>query len=400
MNNAIRRFHPDFPKVLFCVLCYCFAQNILNGVMALHLTSLGHGAVVAGYMAVAFAIFAIIARLVAGFLSDVVSRRVVLAVGCFIFALFSLLFNFIPIIGLMIFFRGLQGAGFSSSNTSASAIFVDLAPPGKLERNMSFLWGSNAVMVGIVGFFIQFLIRSDRLGDAFTMVAVAMFAACVVSLFVRYEKGLTHGKDNTPTETNPLPAPRGISRIIEKKALPAFIVLLFLSIAHAAPGLYILVYAERMGHTGMAIPYSLTAAGAMILGNIFCPSITKKWGYQMPLILVSLLNFAAMAVIAYTGTPIAFYLMAASFGILLSICMPILNTLAVKDLPFHRRGTGSGTVLLALDLGVGVGGFLFGALIDQMGFPTMFAIASTFCLGAVILTLALFRKQTSPAVAV
>lgn len=350
--------------------------------MAVYVDSLGLGATVAGLMSVSFAVFAIAGRISAGFFSDRLSRRTVLAAGCLIFSVGSLLFGVVPVTGLLIVFRGLQGSGYSAVNTAASTACVDLAPEGKLSRNMSQFWSANAISLAVAGFVTQYFMSAGRHVASFTLAAAVLFVAFLVALTFRFERP-------EPEEN----VRRGfLESIFERRAVPAFAVLLLLAVSHSAIAIYILVYAERLGITGIAGAYSLTAAIAMVLANMVCPGLIKRFGYMRPLAVGSMIFGLATLLLAFHGAAWTVLLAGAAFGLLLGVPFPILNTLAVKDLPYERRGVGSGTALLALDIGVGFGGFICGRLIDLSGFGTMFTVAAVLSFAAAILAVPLFRR--------
>ena len=383
-----RKPNLEFVKLLFATFRYCIAQNSLNNVVAVYMDSLGYSAVTAGYLSAAYAVLAITFRLLAGFFADTVSRRIVLALGCLIFSINSMLFGFTPLLGLLLVFRAFQGGGYSTANTAASAICVDLAPRNSLNRYMSIFWSINAIATAVSGFITQYFVSSGRFEGVFFTAASVLFAAFIVSLTLRYEKDLP--EDSMKKEEHK--AKSLFNNIIEKKALPAFSVLLLLAASHAAITIYFLIYANSLGITEIADTYCLTTAGGMILGNIINPRFIKKTGYVIPLIFSSLLFGVSQLVLSSSGKLLSFLLVAASNGILMGMAFPILNTLAIIDLPYHRRGAGSGTVLLALDIGVGIGSFTWGSLIDNYGFQLMFTIAAILCFIAAILSVILFRK--------
>ena len=395
MNDTSRSYSKkkqDVVRLLFITFCCCLCQNSMNSVLAVYIDSMGYSTTMSGYMSLSFTVFAIILRLAAGFYSDTVSRRNVLVFGCLLFSLSALFFGLVPLIGLLVLFRGLQGGGYSIAHTATSAVCADLAPKGKLTVFMNLFWGVNTITIGCSGFIAQFFISANKHQGAFYMACVVMVAALLISLSLRYESNSTNKQDK-PARIKRT-AGEMLHSVIDKKSLPAFLILFIIGLSHSAPAIYVFVYAQSLGYNGLFGPYNLVAAIFMVIGNFVNPIIMKKIGF-LPLLVAVVLLFGVSLAFLTTGRLVAFYFEAACFGLLIGVTFPMLNMLGVEGLPFNRRGAGSGTVLLALDFGVGVGGFVFGALITAFSFDVTFFLAASCTLVAAALAIVLFRKRNS-----
>jgi MFS family permease len=375
-------------KLLFVALAYCLGQNCINAAAAVHVAELGYSAVMSGYMALSFMAFAVVLRLIAGAAADRLSRRLALTAGCALFALSSLMFGLASLPGLLILFRGLQGGGFSVPNSVASTICADLAPEGKLNQRMNLMWGMNAIAAAVSGYAVQAFAGAGNRRGVFYAVSAFLFVAAVVAATLRYER---FGKAAKRPAAG-ISAKGLFHSVIEKESLPAFFVLLLIGLAHAAPAIFIFYYAQTRGFSEITGPYNLAVAAAMAAGNFTGPWLVKKSGHLLPLAAATaLFGVSQLALIA--GRLASFYFCAVSYGLLIGVTFPILNALGIGGLAFHRRGAGSSTVLLALDFGVGLGSFLFGAMIDTWGFGAVFVTTFGFSVAAAALAFILFGKQ-------
>ena len=72
--------------------------------------------------------------------------------------------------------------------------------------------------------------------------------------------------------------------------------------------------------------------------------------------------------------------------------MPVLQGETVRHLPVLRRGAGTSTLFLAMDLGMGIGPTIWGAVSDAAGFTLAYVLsAACIFLSMVLLTL-VFRR--------
>ena len=57
-------------------------------------------------------------------------------------------------------------------------------------------------------------------------------------------------------------------------------------------------------------------------------------------------------------------------------CYPLLNAMAVVNAPSERRGSANATFLMFMDLGIGVGSFVWGLTIDLIGIRWLYLLCS------------------------
>ena len=65
--------------------------------------------------------------------------------------------------------------------------------------------------------------------------------------------------------------------------------------------------------------------------------------------------------------------------------LPLIMGSCVQNLPANRRGSGTSTFYLAMDLSMGFGPVLWGFIIDITGFKTVFVLTGTMALVSIVL---------------
>lgn len=121
----------------FCFICFVclftgFTINMLNSFLAKYIYTIYGNASFSGLLNGTFAVFAILARILAGNLSDKLGRQKILIFGCCLFAVAILIFGIFSFPALLILSHGLQDFGYSAATTA------DLPPnPTSCQRAAS-----------------------------------------------------------------------------------------------------------------------------------------------------------------------------------------------------------------------------------------------------------------------
>ncbi|MCA1324368.1 MFS transporter [Herbaspirillum sp. alder98] len=139
--------------------------------------------------------------------------------------------------------------------------------------------------------------------------------------------------------------------------------------------------------------FALTAFSTAFVGSrlLFANAINRFGGYRVAI--VSFLTEAVGLVLLWVaGTPEVAMLGAALTGFGFALVFPSLGVEAVKVVPAANRGAALAAYSVFLDLALGFTGPLAGLIVGQLGYPQVFLFAAIAALGAVALTLSLYRS--------
>ena len=376
MKTKPRIFSVWFLLVWLISLCGALGQNILINTAALYV-----GAGTAGLLSLSYAIFAVCGRLVGGALSDRFSRRLVLFLGCVIFAVGTFLFGMVSALPALFLLRGLHGAGFSMVNTASSAASVDVVPHEAADRSLGLFWVSLALASAVSAYIGLGLISGGSFTPLFVVTTGILLTGAVLSLFCRYEKKLPRQEQaNAPS-----------LRFIEPAALPAGILLFIVSMALSSVNNYALALADSRGYSLGGL-FFLFGSGIMMVANSSAARISQRFGLSKTMFIIGL-PFAAAALLAgWVDSVWLYLLLGAAYGIFSGVANPTLNYAAVRSLPMEKRGAGSSTLFLFQDLGYGLGGMVCGWVASAAGYHMMYTMAACFALAAIPCCLAFVRR--------
>ncbi len=381
-SQSAKLFSKYFVLVWLASFGLNLCQNLLNNSVTLFVTSLGRSTGFAGFLGIPYAVMAILMRFLGGSWADRRSRRSLLAFGCLGFGVTALLFGLIPAAFALVVFRGIHGFCFSAGQLAGSTINVDVTPPEKARLGIGIYWVSSAVSLGCAGYIVTALTRSGSYTPVFRVSAACAIAAGVFALLCSYEK---HAPSAQRAE-QATPNARGILRFVEPTAFKPAILMFLMAAAISCVSLYLLMFAREAGYSNAGLALVFATIG-MAIGNLGSDWFQRRLGARGTLVCSFLLCAAGLAAMAIWHNIGTYLLGGTVYGFIQGICMPVLYYLSVHKMPVHRRGVAGGTTYCMLDLGVGIGSYVWGIVIGAAGFTATFLTAAGVLLLAAILTL-------------
>lgn len=389
-NTAIthgRLLNRYFILVCFIGVSYNFAMNLFNSSISLYIDSLGGSTALAGMLSIPFACSAIVFRIISGYTTDHLGRRITMIIGCGLFAIAAYLFGAVPIFAALMVSRGLMGAAYSFVNTAAGAANVDAAPPEKLETASGLFYLPSALSQALAGSFVLYFADKGQFVLLYNIIAIVLLAGLLFSILCNYEKKVSF-KVSTPAEATQY---RGLKKYFDTCAIKPAICSITICIASCLCSFFALKYASDYNIASSGMFFTIVAV-VMLLLNLFNGQIVKLIG-RLTLLLICCSLFAVCALLlALTHLPVFFFALAVGYGAIFGGCFPVLFSLALENAAPNRRGAASGTIFVANDIGVGAGSAMWGILIDKAGWTAAFVICAIFVVMAIILCVSFFRK--------
>jgi predicted MFS family arabinose efflux permease len=152
-----------------------------------------------------------------------------------------------------------------------------------------------------------------------------------------------------------------------------------------------------------AVSSGIVSPGSYFIASSVCQVVARivagKFADRenvLPIILVggiaSCLSYGGLAL---TTNATIYLLSGALFGIGTGMIGPVMNRLAVMNAAPQRRGAASATYYISSDLGNGIGGMLWGSLIDAGTYQSCFSIVTGWMTAALVICLGylLYRSR-------
>ncbi|HKU36847.1 MAG TPA: MFS transporter [Polyangiales bacterium] len=267
--------------------------------------------------------------------------------------------------------QGCVSAAFVLAFNATAALLSDYAPAERLGQAIGWLGGANVAMNAVASIVAEPLAASRGWGAVFELGVLAGAAAFVLSF----------GLKPAPSKPRAAPAAQGGGVAAAASGVaPVLTAVLLMGAAFMAMFGFVQPYAVDLGAhevRGFFIGYTAAVVG----GRVLLGGLGDRLGRRK----VSIWMLVAYAVAAWLMRKLDIELLVGygfAFGAAHGIAYPTLNALLLERLPVTRRGLGMVLYNGAFNLGGAVGGFGWGMLAKQSGYPLVYAVASASSLFA------------------
>lgn len=365
MKTRDRLWSLDFILIIgiaFCGFTVCFMQN--NGV-PLYVVQLGGLSSTSGFMTVGFSVGAMAGRVAAGQLADRRGRRVTLLLSSLLFVASLVLPLLYSSLWMVLVSRIIHGLCFAAITTAGASAAADVLPSARLGEGMGYYGLAQAAgMAGGPTMGIS-LFHNGGYPALYAGSAVIMGAATLLSFSCRYEKRLpARRREESGGE---VPQERSVIwRVFDKRALPAAAMYAVYSLASAMAATYMSLYAANAGIARPGLFFTTEAAG-LVITRLTTGRLADRHGPLTVLLPASVSGVVSFVLLAASHALPAYALSGLFYGFSLGVTLPLLNMLAVKNVPPGRYGAANALFFLAADVGVGIGAILWGYASDLSG---------------------------------
>ncbi len=363
--------------------------KMLDGSFSFYIIDLGGDNFTVGLAAGLCAVCSLIMRPIAGWFLDNVSRKIIFFVAVIGLIIVPLLFMAFPILAMAIILRCLDGCCWSSASTSSNTNACDIIPRKRYGEGMGYFGLTNSLATAIapaIGLFIM-----EAAG--FTPLFITCSCVAVVVLLLLTQLKFSQLPPKKKVDSN-RPLLYKIAHLFNKDAIPAAIFIFLAAVPSGAIYSFIALYAstESLGSGGLFFTLQAIFTG---VSRIFAGKIADIKG-EGPMVYLSVICFVInITLLVFGKTQLLFCISACLMGLGLGLCIPAMQTMAIRIVPPERRGSASSTFLCSWDVSWAIGGILGGILVDAAGFRAMFAILGAFEILALLYYIFWGRKSPS-----
>ena len=324
-----------------------------------------------------YSLAAVLMRPLAGYLLDRLPRKLVYLSSFTLYTICILLYPLVAgFVGAAIL-RFIHGLGWGGVNTSGSTLAIDSTPLHRRGEGIG-LYGISMSIATLIGPLIGHALYGFT--ESYTFIFVSSFCISAFALLL----GSTFPSRHTPSarphqqpnQQKRYPLKHFLTALLSRKALPAGI---FTLVAHIPYGFmtgYIALYASQLhGGANVGLYFTLYAI-ATLIARYFSGLIFDRHGAK--LLVPTTVSLTALGFIILGAIPsqVGLYLAAFPLGIGFGSVMNAGQSIANYKVEERERGRANSTFLTLFDIGIGIGTFTFGAIIDALGFQPAIYIAA------------------------
>ena len=407
-GTAVRLFSVYYFVIMLIHLFTNLGGQLIDTSRTLYVQSLGGSASFAGSMLTITAVAATVTRLLSGRASDKFGRRIIILIGLVIFCISAISFNVFPVLNALPFICLARGFGMGMAATTLSAAITDVIPRSRMSEGLGYYGLTQPLTSSIGPAIVAGLIAIGDFRSIYFISAGLLFAGSLVMFSCNYEKDtkfldrlradLSDDEANSPAKTpgKKDDESRGIAAFIEKSAIPCASLNLISAIASSANLSFLMAYAFHMEIPNPALYYTLSAV-CMVVLRVLTGRFAARFKPVYLIVLGMMFNLVSFTFLLLSQQyTMLFYIAGMSAGIASGITAPVLQTTVVRMCPDSRRGAAMSTYMFTLDIGIAIGSYIWGVLVDNYNYSVMYAGCIICICIAIALAIILLRKVKPP----
>ena len=381
--------------IVFCIISLVVSTVLfmLNNVMSLYVDHIGGNASFSGILMLSFSAAAIISRLVSGYISDKKGRLAVMLIGELIFFVSVILCAFLPYLGALPVLRLVQGIGYAAVNTATAAAVADVIPKARFGEGIGYYTLAMSLAQALGPAFGLYLISDNNYFLMFIIGGVLILLTACLNFIFRRNDSFKLYQSQVKVEDGKSNQYTGIWRYIEKKALGASLTEFLVCFSLASVVVFAALFAKSKGFENITSIFFIVSAVTSIVTRLFIGKLLDKYGAIPILIAGFICGIVASVMMVFVSSQIIFICIGAIYGFCIGITTTVLNTCALRNVDNNRRGAASAIFWLSMDLGYGVGGAVWGIVIDRFNFQVTYWGVTTVMLIGMIYSHAFFTNK-------
>ncbi|PLR77967.1 MFS transporter [Bacillus sp. V3-13] len=345
-----------------------------------YIKSIGASGLQIGLVTALFSIGAVFSRPFIGYLLEYKARKPLVLIGALALLLITVFYPISQIVAIFLFLRFIHGLAWGWSTTVNGTAAVDIVPNSRLGEGMGYYGLS--VTIGMIiapslGIYLFQVTSFENL--IYISVALGVIAILLLAI-VRYRTPAVVEK----TSKEELKFSYFGSLIEKTSWYPAFVTVM-ITFGYGSVVTFIVIFGEERGIDQIFLFYLFNA----IMASLSRPFAGKWFDRRGPFGLVlfcTSLTFIGMWVLSFAHSNLFIIIAGTLFGAGFGSLIPTLQSWTLSMTPPHRRGVANGMFFSAMDLGIGLGGVVFGLLAQYVETAALFQISSIFLVIAIIFT--------------
>ncbi|MDX8361602.1 MFS transporter [Cytobacillus sp. IB215316] len=352
-----------------------------------YIKSIGASGLEIGLVTALFSIGAVLSRPFIGYMLEYKERKSLVLIGVISLLIVTLLYPVSQLVVLFLVFRFLHGLAWGWSTTVNGTVASDIVPSSRLGEGLGYFGLSITLGMIIAPSLGIYLFQVTSFSNLIYISAILGLISICLLFLIRYQTPDTV----KATKKEDLKFSY-LGSLVEKSSwYPAFITIIA-TFGYGSVVTFIVIFGEERGIDQIFLFYLFNA----IMATISRP-ISGKWfdkNGPMGIVLSCLtLTFIGLWVLSMAYSNLFIIISGILFGIGFGSLIPTLQSWTLSKTPPNRRGVANGMLFSAIDLGIGLGGLVFGILATFFDIATLFQLSSIFLVIAIIATLFEGRKN-------
>ena len=386
-----RLWTKDFITVALTNFLIYVVFYLLMVVMASYAVDKFHASTgIAGLVSGIFIIGILFGRLGAGRIVEDIGSRRVLITGTLFFIITSASYLAAINIPLLIIIRFLHGFAYGVASTATGTIVAKIIPDARRGEGIGYYSMSQILATALGPFLGIILSRHVDFKVIFIVTSIVAAISFAMSFIVSEPTREAPRQDQVKAVKS-----FHISNFLEFKAIPISIIVLVVGFNYSAVLTFISLYSKQLHLEETASFFFLVYAITVVVSRPFSGRLLDMRGAHFVVYPCLLIFAIGMLLLSQANHGITLLLAGAIIGLGYGNFLSCGQAISIKGAPTHRLGLATATYYIFLDVGFGVGPYLFGSLVPFTGYRGLYLMMAMVILATIILYYFLYRRKVS-----
>ncbi|AWE07225.1 MFS transporter [Lysinibacillus sp. 2017] len=386
MNQPQRLWTKDFILVSAMNFLLTLVFYLLIVIMGGYAIEVFHASTSqAGLVSSIFMVGALIGRLFMGRYIEKIGYRKLLFVGLILYMLTSGLYFIQTGIGFLLITRVIHGVMLGVTLMVVTASIAHIIPPSRRGEGIGY-FSLSTILATAIGPFLGILLVQHA---SYNVIFAGCVGLGVISLIVALMVNIPN-----PVHTDAPPEKMSLSlkSFIEPRALPISIVILVLAFCYSSVLTYMNFYANELDLAKVASFFFIAYSIAILISRPFSGKLLDKKGANYVMYPATVIFALGMLVLSTAHSGFTFLLASVLIGFGYGNIQSCCQAVAIKSVPPEKIGLSTSTFSIFLDLGLGFGPYLLGAVIAILSYSQLYAVLAVVILLSIVLYTFLYAR--------
>lgn len=398
-NNKPRLWTKAYILTLIAIFSISITMTLFMPLLPIYIKMIGGNSSLTGLVVSIYTFAALVCRPIFAVLIDKYGRKSILIIGFVLIVIGCFAYQFITVIGVLLIARIVHGIGYSASSNATGTIVADIVPKERRGQGIGYYGFVTAASLALGPALGLLIMKNSNMETAFSFAAILAVIGLIASSFISHKrKTITDRQEDNfkpIANHNSKQKIRNKSKFnigYEKTALPASLIMLLVAFAYSGIVTYLPTYAGTLGIEHISA-YFIIYALVLLVTRMIVDLIIKK--HDISVVLLPGIIFMVIAFILLgIGKTLPYFLIAAIFyAIGFGSVQPTLNTIVISLCAPSKRGAANATFFSSMDLGIGLGAFVWGIVSQTYGYTAIYFGCAGFMVVAIVAYLILFKRK-------
>ncbi|KDA47115.1 MULTISPECIES: MFS transporter [Leuconostoc] len=341
----------------------------------------------AGLASGIYIIGTLIARLIMGKELELFGRKRVARWGAILYLITTIAYLAVPTIAVLDGVRLLNGFAYGMTSTALNAIVTEFIPEKRKGEGINY-YGLSTSLAAAIGPFIGLLLLNATSFQFIVILSAILIGISMVALFAVKINNVTLSAAHLAELKS-----WKVSSFIEFKVLLIAGIGFLMGLSYSSVLAFLASYAETLHLVAISSFFFVVYAGIVTLTRPMTGRIFDRFGENYVMYPSYLFLAFGLVILAFAHNGFVLLLSGAFIGLGYGTFMSNGQAVTLKLVTSHRIGIALSTYFIGLDLGLGVGPYVLGALHNSLSFRELYLVSAVIPIVSAILYLLFYRPN-------